>query len=403
MSTHPSAAADEPTDPAHPAADRAIRAAQAVLHRRLGAKVELAALEDLGGSARSTVLRVRVMATPFVLPPTLVVKHYGSRHVAATGSFASEAVSYQLFTALREESRTCPELFAHGAEEQVLVLQDLGRVPTLRDALLGHDAKVAERALLSFARSLGVLHASTAHREADFDALVRRIGVTPAPDPVQAMLSTAVRTVPGLLCERLRIPPSKSGRACAHRALRRLQLGDLRAFTPVDLCPENNLLTDKGVRFLDFEGGRMRNVLLDAAYLLIPFPSCKSSYSLPAGMSEAMLASWRAEVLGVWPELLDERTWRAGLVDAALLWMWMSTAQRLPNLLATRDAATGTNSSALAALAVRWHGMAEHAQLCGSHEVAEHCGAVTTALQHRMGALSVAALPETLYPAFTAA
>ena len=58
-----------------------------------------------------------------------------------------------------------------------MVLEDLGRSPTLADKLLGDDARAAERALLSWARSLGRLHASTAGREADFDALSRRLGL----------------------------------------------------------------------------------------------------------------------------------------------------------------------------------------------------------------------------------
>ena len=88
-------------------------AAQQVLSHRFGATVRLAAPEDLGGSGESTVIRVRVAATPFSLPRTLVVKRYGPPEPGAVSdAFVQEAVSYQLFTALASEERMCPEMFA---------------------------------------------------------------------------------------------------------------------------------------------------------------------------------------------------------------------------------------------------------------------------------------------------
>ena len=52
-----------------------VTAAEGLLTDRMGAQVELADPEDLGGSIRSVVLRVRVVRNPFSLPRTLVVKH----------------------------------------------------------------------------------------------------------------------------------------------------------------------------------------------------------------------------------------------------------------------------------------------------------------------------------------
>src|SRR4051812_30114327 len=167
-------AADPPDlhDKPSPAIREAVAAAEALLRRRFGAKIQLAEPEDLGGSPLSTVIRVRVAATPFSLPRTLVVKRYAE---PAGEAFVREAVSYQLFTALTAEERMCPELYAHDGNAGVIVIEDMGRAPTLADKLLGDDARGAERALLSWARSLGRLHATTAGREPDFDALMRRL------------------------------------------------------------------------------------------------------------------------------------------------------------------------------------------------------------------------------------
>ena len=66
--------ADSTTTP--PVVVRALNLAEQLLTRRHGATVTLADPEDLGGSARSVVLRARVAENPFGLPRSLVIKHY---------------------------------------------------------------------------------------------------------------------------------------------------------------------------------------------------------------------------------------------------------------------------------------------------------------------------------------
>ena len=76
-----------------------------------------------------------------------------------------------------------------------------------------------------------------------------------------------------------------------------------RAFSPSDTCPDNNLVTSRGVRFVDFEWGCFRDIVLDAAYFRVPFPACEASFALPPGLAAALLDAWRTEIAGVWPEL----------------------------------------------------------------------------------------------------
>jgi hypothetical protein len=69
-----------------------------------------------------------------------------------------------------------------------------------------------------------------------------------------------------------------------------------RALTPSDACPDNNAFTAQGLVLLDFESAQWRHVAWDAAYLLVPWPSCWCSWDLPADVSAAGLAAWRAAV-----------------------------------------------------------------------------------------------------------
>ena len=260
----------------------ALAAAERVLSRRAGAGIVLADPEDLGGSDRSVVARARVVRNPFSLPRTLVVKHYVADPAPdRPDPFHYEVASCQLFTALPADDRSSPVLIAHDPDARLLVLEDLGRSSTLADKLFGPDAGAAQRCLLGWARALGRMQAATAGREGDFGALLRRQGERAWRDPMAEEARAALAGVPGLLDTRLGVPVGAAAVQQAHETVRLLGGTRYRAFSPSDTCPDNNLVTSRGVRFVDFEWGCFRDIVLDAAYFRVPFPACEASFALP--------------------------------------------------------------------------------------------------------------------------
>ncbi|GAA4618514.1 hypothetical protein GCM10023108_39680 [Saccharopolyspora hordei] len=374
--------------------------AEAVLSKRTGAPVRLADAEDLGGSDRSVVMRVRIAESPFELPRTVVVKHYGEcPEDARSDPFAHEAASCQLTTALPPEVRIGPELIAHDANERLLVLEDLGRGSTLADVLFADDSRVAERALLAWARALGRLHSTTAGCEADFDALMRRLGAKSWVDPVADDIVRSVSELPELLTQVLGVDTPAGMVERLRAASEMLGSSRYRAFSPSDICPDNSLVTGSGVRFLDFEWGCVRDVAMDAAYLQYPFPSSWCSYALPDNLAESMLSTWRSEIAEVWPELDDDAVLMPRLFNAQLLWVWVSTWWFLPR--------TGELDRPIdlhmpsprrsTALVDRWRHLRSDAQGAGLDDVAEFADRVVDALVDRFGAGALHLLP---YPAF---
>jgi hypothetical protein len=379
---------------------RALNLAEQLLSRRCGAPVTLADPEDLLGSGRSVVLRARVAANPFGLPRSLVIKHYQrERTPGRADRFRHEAASCQLFTALPSGCRPSPELIAHDPENRLLVLEDLGRSSTLADKLFGSDSAAAERCLLAWARALGRLHAVTAGRERDFGALLRRLGERSWRDPVADEARAALAEVPQLVSAELGVTVSVAAEQEARATARLLGGTRYRAFSPSDTCPDNNLVTSKGVKFVDFEWGCFRDVMLDAAYTRVPFPACVNSFALPPGMPEAMLAAWHSEVVTVWPDL-DEPSRLAGrLLDAQLLWVWLCTRQLLPRALAGNELVgrdPTRSPRARLALAHYWTGLARDAEPARPATV-ELAHAMTAALRRRLGQGPVE-LP--VFPAF---
>lgn len=387
--------APSPTSTAPVAA--AVAAAEAVLAERFGSAIELVDAEDLAGSGPATVVRARVKSSPFALPRTLVIKHYPDEPgPGEPDPFAREAASYQLFTALPVDDRVCPEMLAHGGAKRVLVIDDLGRVPTLEDKLRERDSRGAETALLSWARSLGRMHFTTASREADFDALLRRLSVR-AKGEVRARGLADDDVLPVVACvdllrDSLGVDTGDAVRDIVERAAAQTRSPAYRAFSPVELWPDNNLVVGDGVRFLDFERGTVRSALLDAAHLRVAFVSSPDPMALPAGMSEAMVAAWRAEVTAIWPALADDDTLTALLLEMQMLVVWHATWRHLPDL-AGGDAPRRT----AAVLVHWWRGLAGYADRGGEAALAAHSKAVADALDARFGP----DLELPFYPAFS--
>lgn len=371
--------------------DEVVQAASRLLARRTGAPVPLGDAVDLGGSERTVVLRVRPRENPFSLPRTLVVKKILSARDlnddAVQESFLREAVSYQFANSLPLHHRPGAALVAHDPHERILVLEDLGAGPTLSDVLLDDDPVLAQRGLVAWAQALGRMHAATAGREDDFAVLLRHTGRTRWADPLEGPARQALAGLPEVLQASLGVktPPGVAARVT--RTTHLFGRGGHRAFSPADLCPDNAMINAEGVKFLDFEGGGFRDVMLDAACALVPFPACWCVPPISAVQAEDLVQAWRAEVVAAWPQLGDDVVLRERMFDAHLLWAWLSTWWFLPSHPTRRDP---SSEHPLArppaeALALRWRRLAETADGLGEGETAQHAHSVATALEAGTG------------------
>lgn len=374
------------TDPQEsPGAVAAMAGAARLLSRRAGSEVELSEPEDLGGSGSSVVARARMAQNPFSDRRSVVIKQYQG-DPGPSDPFRYEVASSQLFTALPADVRPSPVIIAHDPEQRLLVLEDLGRSMTLADKLFGPDREAARTCLLGWARGLGRMQAATAGREGDFGALLRRLGEKSRRDPIADQARGALAGLPELLTDALGVTVGEMAVLEAGGGVRLLGGTGFRAFSPSDTCPDNNLVTSRGVRFVDFEWGCFRDVVLDAAYVRVPFPGCHASFALPEAVADQMLDAWRAEVAPVWPELDDPEMLGSRLTDAQLLWVWWSTWMLLPRVL-EHDGPIGVDAgrSPRISTAVRhyWRGLGAVAAVSHRPATAELAAAVVDALDER--------------------
>lgn len=198
-------------------------------------------------------------------------------------------------------------MLAVTAEPPVVVLADLGSGPSLADALLGADPQAAVDALGGWADALASVHTATAGDRAGFAAaLAVHAGDLPADgDTTEDMLAGEAAALARQL-PALGVRPSAAALA-ELRGAAGIIGSDTMALSPADTCPDNNVTAPTGPVLLDFEAAVVRSVAWDAAYLLVPWPSCWCSWRLPADVATAALARWRAAVAPVLPAVWDRR------------------------------------------------------------------------------------------------
>ena len=262
-----------------------------------------------GGSGRSTVLRCEDLAGG-----TVVVKGY-PRSGEGPDSFAAEAAGLEVATG----SGLTPDLLAADAGRLVLVMADLGSGPSMADVLLGQSAADARAAVLSWAGVCGELSAVTIGRRDELPSLTARYSAGAPGAPFTDTLADSVLRASdraallgvaapaGLAAELVTVASS-------------VRSGQFGVFTPGDLCPDNNLLTPAGVRLMDFEAAGIYPAFLDAAYIRMPFSTCWCVFRLPADLSQAAEARYRAAVCAAWPELADDAVWQPGLRRGIAAW-----------------------------------------------------------------------------------
>lgn len=272
--------------------DRILAAASTALGEGLERPV------DLGGSTRSQVLRCTTASGG-----TVVVKAYPD-----TSGFAAEAAGLPIAAGWG------PDLLAVDQTFPLIVMSDLGTVPSLADVLLGDSPQDATENLITWARTYGRIAVAGAGRRSEWE---RSYATYAQPGPRRGLFRRL-----GALGEILHKPPPGLD---ADLAALDEDAERYRVFSPSDICPDNNLLTSAGMRVLDFEGAGYHSAFLEAAYMRMPFSTCWCVFRLPLGMSARLEEIYRREVISIHPDLSDDVLWETGVRRATATWIVFMT------------------------------------------------------------------------------
>lgn len=343
---------------------------QALLARRAGASITLTDPEDLGGTGRSAVVRARLLDNPLATGRTVVIKVLDDD--APNAPFLREVAAYRYATALPQQSRPGPQLLASDPDSRMLVLTDLGHGRPMIE-LLGEKPAAATRGVSAWGQALGRMHAATVGGEDDFDALLRLTagrGAGSSRDEVASAARTA-RDGATELAERLGITLPRRLADDLAAGCRLFTGGDLRAFSPSDVGPENILINEDGVQFMDYEFGAFRDASLDVAYALVTFPAflAESAVRRRAELEEQLVDAWRSEVQGLWPAVGSDSGLARRVLIARTLWVWLSTHWMVTGGLGGHEWALHTSDARL--VLTRWADLADAARRAGDDELVD--------------------------------
>ncbi len=365
----------------------AVQAAERILAARAGSPVSLADPQDLGGSGRTEVVRVRVAQNPFSGDRTLVIKVLGDGDAVSGEAFIREVASYKYATALPNESRPGPQLIAFDLSARVLVLSDLGDGKSMTELLGSNDVVATANAVSAWGQALGRMHAATVGGEGDFAALLRQCPAGIAVDALCAQFEAAVVAAPRVIAEFFGLTVDPEVLSALGKAGELFREGEHRAFSPSDVGPENILINDDGVQFMDYEWGGFRDASLDIAYALVTFKPWLASGTADrrVDLETSMLDAWRSEVQAIWPSLGSDRELARKAVLARLAWVWLSTLWLLPvdeTAVGRSDEHRGLalSTSDPRVIVDRWAGLADAAQRADLPELAVFADTVGQAL-----------------------
>ena len=279
-------------------------------------RVTLVSPERLWG--RENVLRFEVDAHGVSGVPASVVLKRPTDERSERG-FAPERAA---LTVLGSDDRSVsPQLFAAADDPQFVVMEDLAGGPSLADLLLARDRDAATRGLLLYAEALADLHVAGLTARDQFEARLRahhrdpreaQWMQRPSSSDLTSQLEALGVTATGV----------EADLAVIDRALS--QPGDFDSIVHGDPCPDNCRITEGRLRLFDFEITFVGHMLIDALYLVVPFPTCWCVAALPEDVAGHALDTYRARIADVVPAATDDRVWAR---EVRLIWAaWITSA-----------------------------------------------------------------------------
>jgi Ser/Thr protein kinase RdoA (MazF antagonist) len=211
-----------------------------------------------------------------------------------------------------------PRLVGADARAGLLLMEDLGPGASLAGALLGTDSGQARAGLVSYAEALGSMHAWSMARPGELAGPQSRYAPETSLRP--AWLGAVERGRDAFLSAVAALGLAADGVGPEIDELALILNGTgYVGLVHGDACPDNVRFLADGGRIFDFETSGWGPIVLDAAYLLAPFPSCWCFAPLPAEAAAPALDAYRGVLRAAGTDLGPD--WDAAMAAAVATWI----------------------------------------------------------------------------------
>jgi hypothetical protein len=301
-----------------------ITVVEKLLSERFEGKIRLDAAEEIRSGGRSRVSRFRVIEGPQCAPQSVIVKQAVAVGREVYNPDTPDGPAWRLFNewaGLRFLTETSggasptPRFYAGDRDHGLLTLEDLGASKGLDQVLLGADPAYAEAMLVAFAATLGRMHALTTGEQAEFECIRGGLGPRKSNtfDDWGNWFATSLRDMAQVAGIEPTLGIDEELRIVAENLA---EPGPFQAYLHNDPCPDNCLITDDGLKLIDFEFGGYGHALRDGIYGRIHFPTCWCVNRLPEHVPPQMMAAYRTELIKGCPEAADDERFYRAVVEA---------------------------------------------------------------------------------------
>ncbi len=305
-----------------------VAVAEKLVSDAFGTDIRLTAVEIAGpGTGRAHICRMKTSVDQKGIPRSVILKCVNEDYPRASDkmelfrTFFNEWASYDFFHRLALSEPIVPQLYGGDAETGVMVIEDLGKVENIFNAVFGTDAAHAEEMLIDWMKTIGKMHALTiGHQE-----MFHRIRTALAPAPPERSKTKLKRLMTQSFFQTCELIGTTPRRGCVKEIERTATMlanpGPFAALSRGDNAPGDCVKAGSKLRLLDFEFGRFQHVLLDATSFRMLSPTAwRREYLAPENVVSRVEAAYRSELIKGYPQAKDDVLFTAAFVKAVAYW-----------------------------------------------------------------------------------
>jgi hypothetical protein len=307
-----------------------LTAAEQLLSKRFSCPIRLGSVERLSEEdRRNLLLRCTIVEATGHIPSSIIIKKVETENYDPSDTeswdikrFFSDWAGAEFLSTVSREARHSPRFYDGDRMLGFILLEDMGRHHhSLVEPLLQEDAASAEKALLTFVRRLGQMHADSLGQATMFEYIVRAISptaVSPVHDAnsIRQQITSDQTTLESLVPVEPQFEPDLETVIAVIT-----NPGPFFTYIHGDPCPDNVFYTGDSLRLIDFEFGRFGHALLDAVYGRMMFPTCWCANRLPEALVAQMERTYRTELAQTCPAAQDNHAFETALVEACAFWL----------------------------------------------------------------------------------
>ena len=233
-----------------------------------------------------------------------------------------------------------PRLFAANEEHSLVIIDDLGRHPTVEKMLQSNDRSGAAASLAALGSSLGAFHAAAHTTAAEFPTVQSELGSTSPRSDSNFDVRNSDDEFSDCF-DVLGIAPHDGFWSAVEELEAIIHIpGDFHTLIHADAGPQNFLWTGSRALLIDYEFATFGHALLDVVSARLGFPHTTNGRTVPIQHVEEMEGQYRNAAAQKMRSVDSDTVFCDGIADACAHWAlvrWIARWRRLFREPASKD------------------------------------------------------------------